>query len=113
MNYSPAELNGVRASRLPNLYSASIEELSAGLAAGLFSSLELTLSYIGRIQEVNAQLHAVLELNPVRCVTLALPSADNSLQYAALDAHRLDQERTAGRVRGPLHGIPIVSLPSR
>jgi amidase len=49
-------------------------------------------AYIARIAEVNDELHAVLELNP-----LALASAAAS-----------DLERVEGRVRSPLHGLPIL-----
>jgi len=73
----------------------SIAELAAALAAGQTTSVALVHAYLARIarHDTGEQgLHSVLALNPG-----ALAAA------AALDA-----ERAAGRVRGPLHGIPIL-----
>lgn len=77
---------------LPSLDEAGIDELSALQANGLVTSVELVHAFIHRIEEVNNVLHSVSEINP----------------DASLIAHRLDAERAAGKVRGPLHGIPIL-----
>jgi len=62
------------------------------LASGELSAVELTEAHLDRIGRLNPILHAVIETNP-----------------AALDiAARRDAERRAGRVRGPLHGIPVL-----
>jgi amidase len=77
------------------LAERSIAELGAGLAAGRFSSAQLVELYLGRIEAVDggaSGVHALAELNP---------------DALAIAAER-DRERQAGRVRGPLHGIPIV-----
>ncbi|PHH61086.1 hypothetical protein CDD81_797 [Ophiocordyceps australis] len=80
------------ASQLPNLLDATLDDLRAGLDARLFTSEDLVLAYIARINETNNQLHAVLQVNP-----------------DAIDiARQLDIEHRAGRSRGPLHGIPIL-----
>jgi amidase len=70
----------------------TIPELQGLLASGQLTSRELVLGYLQRIAELNPLLHAVIETNP---------------QAVALAA-RLDNERRAGHVRGPLHGIPIL-----
>ena len=74
---------------------ATIEVLQARMAAGTLTARELTTAYLERIAEVDRagpRLNAVIELNPD-----ALTIAD-----------RLDAERRAGRVRGALHGIPVL-----
>ena len=74
---------------------ATIDGLQARMAAGTLTAHELTVAYLGRIAQIDQagpKLNAIIELNPE-----ALAIAD-----------RLDVERKAGRVRGPLHGIPIL-----
>src|SRR5689334_8030095 len=71
---------------------ASINQLQDAMAAGQISSRELVMDYINRIQSLNPLLHAVIETNP------------NAISIAV----SLDNERRAGHVRGPLHGIPIL-----
>jgi amidase len=74
---------------------STIAELQEAMRSGHHTSRTITEAYLGRIQDVDKQsalLNAVIESNPD-----ALAIADN-----------LDNERKAGRVRGPLHGIPIL-----
>jgi amidase len=71
---------------------ATIPQLQAAMASGQLTSMGLTEGYIKRIQSLNPTLHAVIEVNP------------NALAIAAA----LDNERRAGNVRGPLHGIPLL-----
>ncbi|KAL2868993.1 amidase signature enzyme [Aspergillus lucknowensis] len=76
----------------PSLYHANLEDLTTGLEDGCFTSVDLVDAYLARIDEVNDKLHAVYEKNP-----------------DALDiAKTLDDERADGKIRGPLHGIPIL-----
>ncbi|KAJ6451622.1 amidase signature enzyme [Mycena sanguinolenta] len=76
----------------PDLYEATIAELQAGLAAGNFTSVDLVNAYFSRINEVNAELHAVIEISPT----------------ALAQAADLDTQRKQGTTLGPLHGIPIL-----
>jgi amidase len=71
---------------------ATIPELQAAMASGQLTSAGLTMGYIKRIQSLNPILHAVIEVNP------------NAIAIAT----SLDNERRAGQVRGPLHGIPLL-----
>jgi amidase len=72
-----------------------VRELGRRMAAGELTSKALTGWYLGRIAAVDdagPTLAAVVEVNP----------------EALAIAERLDAERAAGRVRGPLHGIPVL-----
>ena len=72
-----------------------IETLQSRMTGGQLSSRELTQAYLDRIAAVDDAgplLGSVIELNP-----------------KALDeAAALDDERRAGKLRGPLHGVPIL-----
>ena len=73
----------------------TIGELQSGMAAGRFGARDLVEHYLQRIAQLDRTgpaLRSVLETNP------------DALAIAAT----LDEERRAGRVRGPLHGIPIL-----
>jgi amidase len=77
------------------LEEATIGQLQEWLRDGRYTSRALVEAYLARIDALDRRgpgLHAMLDLNPD-----ALAIADS-----------LDAERRAGRVRGPLHGIPIV-----
>jgi amidase len=73
----------------------TITELSAAQAQGNVSAESLTRSYLSRIDRYDRRgprLGAVLAVNP----------------DAVAAARMLDAERRAGRLRGPLHGIPLL-----
>ena len=79
----------------PDLSEADIQTLQQRMAQGSLSSRALTQWYLDRIAAVDRagpRLNAIIALNPD-----ALASAD-----------ALDAERRAGKLRGPLHGIPIL-----
>jgi amidase len=70
-------------------------ELAAAFERGELRSVEVAETLIGRIEALDAsgmELHSVLEIAP------------DALEQAA----SLDAERQAGRIRGPLHGIPVL-----
>jgi amidase len=69
--------------------------LQEAMQAGRLSSQRITQMYLDRIESVDRRgpkINSVIEVNPD-----ALSIADS-----------LDQERASGRVRGPLHGIPVL-----
>ncbi|MDB5368170.1 MAG: amidase [Rhodospirillales bacterium] len=73
----------------------SIAELQDALRNGTVTSEQLVAAYLARIDAIDrngAALNSVLAIN----------------QDAAADARALDQERKAGKLRGPLHGIPLL-----
>ena len=69
----------------------SIPDLQAALRSKRTTSRELVTQYLIRIATYDRILHSLVTVNPK-----ALEEAD-----------RLDRERAAGKVRGPLHGIPV------
>jgi amidase len=77
------------------LEEMTIAQLQDAMASGRYTSRRLVELYSERIEAIDRKgpaLRAIIEMNPD-----ALTIAD-----------RLDGERKAGKVRGPLHGIPIV-----
>ena len=59
------------------------------------SSVSITKAYLKRIEQIDRSgpaLNAIIELNP----------------DAISMAEQLDRERNQGKIRGPLHGIPIL-----
>jgi amidase len=77
------------------LDEATISQLQEGMTGGRYTSRRLVELYIGRINAIDRSgptLRSVIEINPD-----ALSIAD-----------ALDAERKSGRVRGPLHGIPVL-----
>ena len=94
---TPAGL-GAPAAKPFELEELAIRDLSAGLASGRWTSQRLVELYVGRIVEVDrvgiggTGTNAIAETNP----------------QALEIAEALDRERKAGKVRGPLHGIPVI-----
>lgn len=84
-----------QAERLGDVEELSISDLQALQTNGRLSAVSIARKYLERIERLDRQgpgLRSVIELNP-----------------DALDGARaLDRERKAGRVRGPLHGIPVL-----
>ena len=74
-----------------NVFEASIADMQAAMKAGRTTSHEIVQQYLTRIATYEDLLHAAITVNP----------------NALADADALDRERAQGRVRGPLHGIPI------
>jgi len=78
-----------------DLEEITVDELQKKMQSGEHTSVSITNAYLKRIEQIDRNgpaLNAVIELNP------------DALQMAAV----LDQERKQGKIRGPLHGIPIL-----
>jgi amidase len=90
--------SGAQAQRAPTsrpapftVVEASISDLKSALEQKRVTSREIVLQYLTRIAKYEDRLNAIITVNP-----RALEIADS-----------LDRERAAGRIRGPLHGIPV------
>jgi len=81
----------IRAGSL-DLATATLDDITAALAAKRVTSVQLVDAYRRRIDACNGELHAIISLN----------------EAAMSDARVLDAERAAGRLRGPLHGVPVI-----
>jgi amidase len=78
-----------------NLYTATIADLNAAFKSGTLTSEQLTAAYLARIEAYDKKgptINAVIMLNP----------------KAMAEAKAMDAERKAGKLRGPLHGIPVI-----
>src|SRR3954464_6871751 len=77
------------------LDEVSIAQLQDGMSSGRYTSRHLVELYTSRIEAIDRSgpaLRSVIELNP----------------DAISIAESLDAERKAGKLRGPLHGIPVL-----
>ena len=75
-----------------DLQRATIPELQAGMDSGKLSSRKLVKAYLTRIRAYDYKLNSIRTLNR------------RALKIAA----KRDRERAAGKVRGLMHGIPVL-----
>ena len=79
----------------PDVVELAASEARDRMVAGTLTSRALTQAYLYRIAAIDDEgprLNAVIELNA----------------KALAEADALDAERASGKVRGPLHGIPVL-----
>ena len=87
-----------KVTRLPQSFEldeATINDLQTGMSSGKYTARSLTQKYLDRIAEIDKNgpgIHSVIEINP------------DALAIAAA----LDDQRKAARLRGRLHGIPVL-----
>ncbi len=77
------------------LNETTVAALQEGFRSGRWSARQIAELYLSRIEGIDRQgprVNSVIEVNP----------------DAIAIAESLDGERRAGRVRGPLHGIPVL-----
>jgi amidase len=70
---------------------SSIREMQTAMAERRVTAREIVRQYLTRIATYEDKLNAVIVVNP----------------HAIEEAEALDRERAQGKLRGPLHGIPI------
>jgi len=91
LHTSAAEQRGAAAPAAFSVFEASIPEMQAAMKSGRTTSHAIVQQYLTRIATYEDTLHAAITVNPK-----ALEEADER-----------DRERREGRIRGPLHGIPV------
>jgi amidase len=74
-----------------SVVEATIPEMRLALEQKRTTSREIVLQYLSRIAMYEDQLHAAITVN----------------RDALKEADERDRERAAGKIRGPLHGIPV------
>src|SRR5262245_13198240 len=74
-----------------SVVEASIPDMQKALKEKRVTSRELVVQYLSRIAMYEDKLNAAITVNP----------------NAIREAEELDRERAQGKIRGPLHGIPI------
>jgi amidase len=74
-----------------SVIEATIPEMQKAMKEKRVTSRELVQQYLTRIAMYDDKLHATITVNP----------------NAFKEAEDMDRERARGKVRGPLHGIPI------
>ncbi len=74
-----------------NVVEATIPQMQAAMAKGQVTSRQLVEQYLMRIGMYEDRINATLAVNP----------------NALTEADQLDRERAQGKLRGPLHGIPV------
>jgi amidase len=73
----------------------TIADLQSAMSSGKYSAQSIARKYLDRIDDIDKHgpvVNSVIEVNP----------------DALAIATEMDRERKAGRVRGPLHGIPVL-----
>src|SRR5215470_9874484 len=74
-----------------SVVEASIPDMQKAMAEGRVTSEEIVKQYLIRIATYENVINASIAVNP----------------HALEQARQLDEERKAGKLRGPLHGIPV------
>lgn len=77
------------------LNEITLSQLQEKMQSGAMTSVQITQKYLDRIEQIDKngpQLRSVIEVNP------------DALEIA----RQMDAERKSGKVRSPLHGIPVL-----
>jgi amidase len=91
LNPAQTKKTAVAARQPFSVVEATIPDMRSAMEQGRATSKDLVRQYLVRIATYEDRLHAAITVNP-----RALDLADER-----------DRERAEGRIRGPLHGIPI------
>lgn len=87
----------IRGAEAFDVLTATATQLQHALDTNVLTSVKIVKTYLAQIERHNvagAKLHALISVAPTA--------------HLLAEAQRLDDERQLGRVRGPLHSLPIV-----
>lgn len=87
-----SDLSLARSTAAVDLEEATIATLQQAMASGVTTSRAIVQGYLARIKALDPKLNSIVEINP----------------EALAIASELDLERKMYRVRGALHGIPVL-----
>jgi amidase len=90
-----AAASGAQPAGTDYLQEITVSQLRQGYEQGRFSIADVVRDYLARIEAIDRggpRLNAIIRVNP----------------DALLIAAELDKEMQAGKIRGPLHGIPVI-----
>ena len=79
----------------PNAFDVeekTIADLQKAMNSGEVTAKQLAESYLARIRSIDPKINSIIEVNP------------DALKIA----EAMDKERSSGKTRGPMHGIPVV-----
>lgn len=79
-------------SREFDIEEATVSDLMLAMQKGDVTARDLVARYVERIGRYDKQINSIIEINP----------------DAPAVAAELDRERRSGKIRGPLHGIPVL-----
>jgi len=74
-----------------DLEEKTVVELQNAMASGEVTTKQLVEGYLARIKSIDPKLNSIIEVNP----------------DAIKIAEAMDNERSAGKTRGPMHGVPV------
>ena len=75
-----------------DLTEVTVGDLQTKMQSGQMTAQDITLKYLQKIKEVDGKINSVIEINP------------DALKIV----EELDKERKNGKVRSPMHGIPVL-----
>jgi len=88
----PNKVSAAGKAKTFELEEKTVLELRSAMRKGDLSAKDIVKKYLEHIEDADKPTNSIIEVNP------------DAIEIA----ERLDRERKAGKIRGPMHGIPVV-----